>query len=481
MNILIRIIVISIFPVLVSSCGDGGSYPSSGTEEPSGGSTTGDKENNNSDGTYDSGTNSESGNAGSQTGSNSNDYDGDGIADIDNNCPYTPNPDQENSDAFGTGDACESVSTGNFSASQRLSEIPPGTALDLGKYSCKDRLADGEGEKFGCWTNTDYSRINYDPYNHRILLFGGGHGATGQTSIDAFDLKSEELDWQYLYSSMSCEEVTVGDIDSKGFHRLSGHPVARHTYDMSVIAPVNGKAHLLLLSTEGFAGRCHQYNTLIKSVARFPLEDNSMKWNYGREWKRLPWYYAASAEYDPVSGMIIIIGRGANSSAGGMWVYDPDADDIVAFTPIAYEGYENALAYYPPTQSMYLFERSDPVKIRHITLNRGDWSKSTSTLLSPSGDLPNRKGKAIGLAYNQDLKVFGGPVIDNKFYSYNPISNKWTSSLMHIDSTKVDDIGDTVFSIFEYDPVNRIYIFMALPKGASGQSKRTWAYRQSHN
>jgi len=53
--------------------------------------------------------------------------------------------------------------------------------------------------------------------------------------------------------------------------------------------------------------------------------------------------------------------------------------------------------------------------------------------------------------------------------------------LMHIDSTEVDDIGDTVFSIFEYDPVNRIYIFMALPKGAGGQSKRTWAYRQSHN
>ena len=35
-----------------------------------------------------------------------NDLDGDGIANDDDNCPFTPNPDQLNSDGDGSGDAC---------------------------------------------------------------------------------------------------------------------------------------------------------------------------------------------------------------------------------------------------------------------------------------------------------------------------------------------------------------------------------------
>ena len=35
------------------------------------------------------------------------DADGDGVADAVDNCPATPNPDQLDADADGTGDACE--------------------------------------------------------------------------------------------------------------------------------------------------------------------------------------------------------------------------------------------------------------------------------------------------------------------------------------------------------------------------------------
>jgi hypothetical protein len=116
----------------------------------------------------------------------------------------------------------------------RLADIADNTAVDLGRYDtdCEARL----GEGLRCRSIVSYSRFNYDPFSHRLLMFGGGHAATGRTDVDVFDLRT--LTWASLYPSMTCAEIAVGDIDPRGFHRATGHPVARHTYDQNVIADV---------------------------------------------------------------------------------------------------------------------------------------------------------------------------------------------------------------------------------------------------
>src|SRR5687768_5869693 len=48
-----------------------------------------------------------------------------------------------------------------------LSAIAANTALDLGDYTCTQMAGDAP-----CWHIQDYSRFNYDPYNHQMLAFG---------------------------------------------------------------------------------------------------------------------------------------------------------------------------------------------------------------------------------------------------------------------------------------------------------------------
>ncbi|MFN2289304.1 MAG: hypothetical protein ABR578_13320, partial [Chromatocurvus sp.] len=142
----------------------------------------------------------------------------------------------------------------------KLAALAGGEALDLGPYECESRAP-----KMRCETIFDFSRINYDPANHRMLVFGGGHAATGRTDIDAFDLST--LEWNSLYPTMDCEAIKAGEFDPRGFHVQTGHPVARHSYDQNVVVRRDESSWLMMFSTEGFRGTCHPYKSDISAVA----------------------------------------------------------------------------------------------------------------------------------------------------------------------------------------------------------------------
>jgi hypothetical protein len=349
-----------------------------------------------------------------------------------------------------------------------LAELPPGTALDLGEYTCADRMPQIADR---CRTITDYSRFNYDPYHHRILMFGGGHAATGRTDIDSLGLDS--LAWESLYPSMSCDEVLAESLDPRGFHIASGHPVARHTYDMTVIVEDDeGSGRLLLLSTEGFAGTCHPYNSPIRSVASFPLSEPSGTWSFGREFT-LPWAYSAAAEFDPVSGMVIVVGSSRGAGDGGMWVYDPVADEVVSFvTEVRYAEIDSNLVYYPPNQTMYYIARGSPNHVWEVPLDREDWSRTRSRMLPSTGPAPSTG--TTGYAYDPGTETIAGAVVDSVFHSYDPIADAWTAQPMEARSTDGAAIGTVVFHMLDYDPVDDVFLLIA--NGPDG--RRTWAYRR---
>ncbi len=367
----------------------------------------------------------------------------------------------------------------DFTPHPRMSAIMPGEAHDLLAYSCNDRV-----DQYLCASIHDYSGFSYDPYGHRILFFGGGHSATARTDIDTLELdpsSPHSLEWRSLYPSMTCAQTSYGDgsapdIDPGGFHRSTGHPTSRHTYDLNVVAMTEAGPRFVMLSYEGFAGECHRYDHVANAIPSYPLYGASPEWSYHTVESR-GWYYAAQAEFDPVSGMIIAIDQ------AGLSVYDPNpsTEGIVAQVEgVRINGYDGNLVFYPPTGDMYYISRTlregDPVEVHRVVLNREDWSRSTATRVEVSGTPPVfRGGFATGYAYDPEHQRIGGGILDGVFYRFDPRTNAWSAQSI----TSVSDGGRTVdrviFHTLVYDPVNRVFLFEA----GGPRQERLWAYRDT--
>src|SRR5262245_56302682 len=82
----------------------------------------------------------------------------------------------------------------------KLVSIAAGSALDLGKFSCSSPAGE---DPSSCRAMTDYSGFAYDPRNHQMLAFGGGHATTMTDSIAALSLGGD-LAWKALYASTPC-------------------------------------------------------------------------------------------------------------------------------------------------------------------------------------------------------------------------------------------------------------------------------------
>lgn len=376
-------------------------------------------------------------------------------------------------DAAASPDA-RAPSKPNPKAHPHLVGLPDNTALDLGRYACEERAP---GTR--CQSVFDYSRFNYDPFNHRLVLFGGGHAATGRTDVDSFNL--DTLTWESLYPSMTCDEIAKGDIDPRGFHRSSGRPVARHTYDMNVIAQVNGAGRWLMFSNEGFSGNCHQYNAPINAISSFALTPGNTSWEYSDAFEpRLPWHYAAAAEFDPVSGNVVILGSGAGASPGGLYIVDPATLRVVAKATVhdnlKHEGLSSNLVNYPPTGNMYLFSRPGDDSVRNgvfeVVLNRQDWPKTTSIKVDVKGVSPRFQG---GFAYDSHTQRIGGAARDpGVFYTFDPATKTWESETMNVVSDEGVSPGSIMAHNVDYDPVNNVFFFVT----AQGPlNYRLWAYR----
>jgi len=101
-----------------------------------------------------------------------------------------------------------------FGPNAKLADLADNTVMDLGPF----RWERPAGES-PVGSVTDYSGMTYDPHNHRILLFGGGHAATYSDAIYAFTLS--DLKWRSLYTPTPAKFYKKDNMD-RGFWKAGG-------------------------------------------------------------------------------------------------------------------------------------------------------------------------------------------------------------------------------------------------------------------
>lgn len=356
-------------------------------------------------------------------------------------------------------------------ANPKLTGIADGAALDLGRFSCSSPAGE---DPSSCRQMTDYSGFAYDPKNHQMLAFGGGHATTMTDSIAALPLGGD-LIWKALYTSTPCMLMAPFNLDSAlGAWKMgpSGpypRPISAHTYDFHGVAVEQNE--FVLLGRLFTGGSCSGVgNDVNGPIAHFDL--TAQTWSFSADPKTSGFVANMSATaLDPMMNKFIALGT------GGLSVYDAakrtmqhvadtlpsGAGKAVAIDSL---GYANHMVYFPPLDTFYYFLRGAPVATYALKLDRANLAQSTLDVVATQG--PTSPHQEPAYDYDATNHVIGGGVTDNTFYVFDPMSKTWSSQAITGGMP-----GVLAFHALRYDPVDNVFIFVT--DYVSGQ--HTWAYR----
>lgn len=417
------------------------------------------------------------------------DSDGTGMADDDDGAsntapgtmttPATESADDGSDDAStmttaptDDGDTGPSDDTGSgpFEPNPMLADLADETALDLGPFACEQ--VPGEEAEL-CKRATDYGGFVYDPHNHEMLLFGGGHSTTMTDVIHALDLGGT-LQWSGLYSPTPCDQMTQGNLDAENGAWTMGpgpypRPVSTHTYDMLAVAP--NLDEFLVISRNFSGGYCNAVgNDIGGRIAHF--DRAAQTWSFSPMAEGSTYDLAVNipgSEPDPQSGVIVLFG------GGGLATYDP-ATRVYTQHVDTYNGeygnlgdlegigYANHLVYFPPDDRFYLFTNDGG--LWGLQYDRDAPAESVGERIEAGGVTP--PGGELGLDYDSQNAIIGGRVQDSTFYAFDPATREWSAHPMNGGTP-----GNLAFHALAYDPVDNVFVFVT--DYDSGQ--RTWAYR----
>jgi hypothetical protein len=338
-----------------------------------------------------------------------------------------------------------------FTVNSTLIALADNTALDLGAYTCTGPV--GESSSY-CRGVTDYSGMVYDPHRQTICLWGGGHSTTFRDDIDVFNFQT--LDWDSTYVPTPCAEMITSNLNSDQASWIStGHPVSRHSYDLLI---VSGNGEFLMMRAGGGRGSCYAGPTWLPSGKVGHYNFSTKQWSWGTSMSSA-WSNLGSAEYDPVSGLVVIV------DGSSLWTYDPVSKTKTGRKSISLPGYANNLVYFPPNDKFYYFARGNPTGVYELTVDRDNWSNSSVVQVTGMSGTPS--SQESGWAYDAANDVIGGGVRDGQFHAYNPLSRQWTTKTIQENSSA--SVGTQHFHAIDYDPINNVYIILA--------NRHTWAYR----
>lgn len=304
-----------------------------------------------------------------------------------------------------------------------------GIAQDLGAYPCPVFNA-GDGGVV-CASDADYSGIVYMPATGMAYLKGGGHSATYDDGVAQFDPGS--LAWSEPYPSTACADMVWSNFDAtNGRWITSNHMTARHDYDLVVAV---GEQIYYLGRIGGRGAGCNGLTDddpyIIgrgRIAAYAPLTG---EWTYTTT-QSITYDYAA--EYDVVSGKVLAAHR------NGLWWFDPATGSLSKFKSLSGTtmGWEAVLVpsasqdeFYWMTKKYMAGSNGGERRIYKITLNRTDYAQS---IVADTGVLiPAEAG--VGWAYNSDNDTIGGGMVDDTFYTYDPVAGVISTTVLSSDTT----------------------------------------------
>jgi hypothetical protein len=337
-----------------------------------------------------------------------------------------------------------------FQPNPALAGLADNTVMNLGPFTWEKP----EGEP-SSGSVTDYSGMTYDPHNHRILLFGGGHATTWTDAIYAFAFTN--LQWSALYKPTPHRFYKQENMD-RGFWKAGAEenyprPVGRHTYDLLVV-PDDREELYVLMNGCGPSAVAPGFGYWGGGAGRYDFRT-------GR-WTILPTApfggYGGVAEYDPISKLIV------GTSGQQVHTYNPTNGTSVRLLQdisdrFKVSGYSGTMVYFPPDQRMYVIPADK--KVWSLDLNRTNFPASKIDVTQVTGSCP---GSECAFAYDVKNQVIGGGVQNNIFYIYDPAKKAWIAS--EIQGGKP---GTMTYHCLVYDPVDNVYVFIA--------GNQTWAYR----
>jgi hypothetical protein len=348
---------------------------------------------------------------------------------------------------------------GTFLPNPALKGIADNTAMDIGPFTCTDAAGEYAGY---CRGSILYGGIVYDPVNHQMLSFGGGHATTMYDSITALDLGGS-LKWTSIYAPTPLSAMDSGNIDiTLGAWKSGGtgpypRPISAHTYDFLAVAPDQNE--FVLLGRAFTAGAMVQIsNDISGPIAHFDLAGGS--WSFASDPNTKNFFVGLGASaYDPISHKFVSMGE------YGLALYDPKTRSIQLRQWVnAALGYANELVYFPPNDTFYYFVRGTPVQTFALKLDRNDLNASTVSAVPTTG--PTSSNQEPSYDYDLVNGIIGGGVADNVFYAFDPKASIWTAYTI-TGATP----GSQNFHSLKYDPVDNVFIFVA------DSTLRTWAYR----
>jgi hypothetical protein len=361
------------------------------------------------------------------------------------------------------------ASAAAFTPNPTLTNLADNTVMDLGAFTCTQPA----GDSAGCERVTDFSGSAYDSVHNTHLMFGGGHATTFTDTLFVFS--ADTLTWTEQYPPTPCTSgMSSGNYDHTRAAWISGssgpypRPISRHTYDENVVAENTGE-FIVMMYPNGAGNTCPGYEVYSDArIAHFNFTTNSWSFSPNVIGDGFGGVIGVNgtAEYDPVSGNVVLLGR------YGLWLYNPvTKTEIIALDNYNQSTFDNTnmayaahLVYFPPNQRFYYFAK-DGGPVYELILNRTNPSSSTVTQLTTSGTQPNGE---FGYDYDTVNKVIGGGVSNNTFYTFDPTTRTWSSQVMRGGTP-----GDMAYHALSYDRVNNVFIF--IDAGTAG--RHTWAYR----
>ncbi len=352
-----------------------------------------------------------------------------------------------------------------FSPNPILSNLQSNSALDLGVYSLNSTPAGGINEN----SITDYSGFVYSSDHASMLMFGGGHSATMADYIARLKLDaSSDLTWTPDYSRTSIASMTSANAGANGIWTSTGFPMSRHTYDMLSYASNVGKLVMLTMNPNQGDNLSFDPSNYVTTPKVMTYSPSSKSWSVSSASANSSWIYYSSSEYDPISGMVIVLDPYDKRKLS---FFNPSTNSItdIKVVDIPAMGYAQNLVYCPYNDKFYWIKSGSPVRVWEINLNRSSWSSSTVSEITAMSNAPTILNET-GWAWNDRSKVIGGGVQSGHFFAYDPLTKQWTDKAMISSS---GSIGTLAFHALAFDSLNGVFIFIT--DGASG--RHTWAYK----